>query len=292
MKAYRIKNWDKYYENAQSRRYASLTWLPIPNRHDGKGYGRLACHKSAVPIMCAWILLLQVASKQPRRGLLADEDGPMTTKDLESITRFPQRIFDLAIEALAKPEIGWIEIIDCPTSITTSGKDPVSIHFCHDGMTEQREMDLSTPVTNARAPPQTEPKHSRSEREHSSYAHIEQNRTEQKRKEEKEKRDKKKARSFGDPKSIPPLPENVTAYAESIRWPLDGDGFCDSYAQKGWLIGKVRMKDWQAAVRTWKRNKWKPGEPLNHENHRSGNARGRHFRPTGRPIPSTAPGLL
>ena len=56
--------------------------------------------------------------------------------------------------------------------------------------------------------------------------------------EEKEKRDKKKARPFGDPKSIPPSPENVTAYAESIRWPLDGDGFCDSYAQKGWLIGK------------------------------------------------------
>ena len=29
----------------------------------------------------------------------------------------------------------------------------------------------------------------------------------------------------------------------------------DFYASKGWLVGKVVMKDWKAAVRTWERNR-------------------------------------
>lgn len=51
-----------------------------------------------------------------------------------------------------------------------------------------------------------------------------------------------------------PMPDQVTAYAESIGFALDGQQFCDYYESKGWLIGKTPMKDWKAAVRTWKRN--------------------------------------
>ena len=53
---------------------------------------------------------------------------------------------------------------------------------------------------------------------------------------------------------IKPDPSAVTAYAASIGYNLDGEQFCDYYASKGWLVGKSPMKDWQAAVRTWKRN--------------------------------------
>jgi hypothetical protein len=45
----------------------------------------------------------------------------------------------------------------------------------------------------------------------------------------------------------------VTKYASSIGYRLDGQEFCDFYESKGWMIGKNHMKDWKAAVRTWKK---------------------------------------
>jgi uncharacterized protein YdaU (DUF1376 family) len=73
---------------------------------------------------------------------------------------------------------------------------------------------------------------------------------------------------------LPPTPEAVTEYSRSIAYPLDGQAWCDSYAAKGWMIGKNRMKDWQATVRNWKTNKWKPGESPNHENNDRSHGRG------------------
>lgn len=51
-----------------------------------------------------------------------------------------------------------------------------------------------------------------------------------------------------------PTPEEVTGYAKTIGFELDGGSFCDHYEAKGWVIGKSPMRSWQAAVRTWKKN--------------------------------------
>ena len=55
-------------------------------------------------------------------------------------------------------------------------------------------------------------------------------------------------------KFVKPTPEDVTAYAKSIDFPLNGCSFCDFYESKGWRVGRNPMKDWKAAVRTWKTN--------------------------------------
>ncbi len=34
---------------------------------------------------------------------------------------------------------------------------------------------------------------------------------------------------------------------------IDPEAFCDFYQSKGWVVGKSKMRDWQAAVRTWER---------------------------------------
>ena len=34
---------------------------------------------------------------------------------------------------------------------------------------------------------------------------------------------------------------------------VDPEKFVDFYAAKGWMIGKNKMKDWKAAVRTWEK---------------------------------------
>jgi hypothetical protein len=100
---YRIKDWDKHFEKAQGRRCGSMNWVAVPNQHDGSGYRRVCSHHQAGDLFSAWILIVQVASKMPVRGLLY-KGKPLTAK-----TGFPESIFFLAFEVLTNPEIGWIE---------------------------------------------------------------------------------------------------------------------------------------------------------------------------------------
>jgi len=55
-------------------------------------------------------------------------------------------------------------------------------------------------------------------------------------------------------KFVKPTPKEVNDYAKEINFNLDGDYFCDWNEARGWLVSKNPMKDWKAAVRTWKRN--------------------------------------
>lgn len=56
---------------------------------------------------------------------------------------------------------------------------------------------------------------------------------------------------------VPPTPQEVTAYCQQRQNGIDGNEFCDFYASKGWMIGKSKMKDWRAAVRTWEKSRQK-----------------------------------
>lgn len=51
----------------------------------------------------------------------------------------------------------------------------------------------------------------------------------------------------------PPTPDEVAAYCAERENSVDAQRFVDFYAAKDWMIGKNRMKDWKAAVRTWER---------------------------------------
>jgi hypothetical protein len=55
-------------------------------------------------------------------------------------------------------------------------------------------------------------------------------------------------------KFVKPTPKEVNDYAKEIEFKLDGEYFCDWNEARGWLVSKNPMKDWKAAVRTWKRN--------------------------------------
>ena len=62
------------------------------------------------------------------------------------------------------------------------------------------------------------------------------------------------------PMTIPPTVYDVAAYCRSRNNGIDAEHFCDHYQAKGWKVGKERMKDWQAAVRTWEKHR-KATEP-------------------------------
>jgi len=51
--------------------------------------------------------------------------------------------------------------------------------------------------------------------------------------------------------SIPPKIEEIKEYCIERKNNVDANKFIDFYSAKGWMIGKNKMKDWKAAVRTW-----------------------------------------
>lgn len=54
-----------------------------------------------------------------------------------------------------------------------------------------------------------------------------------------------------------PTVDDVRAYCLERNNKVDPQQFVDFYESKGWMIGKNKMKDWKAAVRTWERSETK-----------------------------------
>lgn len=57
----------------------------------------------------------------------------------------------------------------------------------------------------------------------------------------------------GNKNFIPPTLQEVTDYCTERKNNVDPNRFIDFYTSKGWFVGKNKMKDWRAAVRTWER---------------------------------------
>lgn len=113
-KTYAIKNWEHWFENAQSTRYKNISWVPIPNKHDGKGYRRITILPDGnnIIVFTAWVLLVQIASKMPVRGVLADETGALDFEDFEAMTGYPSTMFQTAIPFLLHKKIDWLEVVN------------------------------------------------------------------------------------------------------------------------------------------------------------------------------------
>jgi len=62
-------------------------------------------------------------------------------------------------------------------------------------------------------------------------------------------KDKEKVKRF-----VSPTTQNVMDYCTERKNNVDPDKFIDFYQSKGWMIGKNKMKDWKAAVRTWEKS--------------------------------------
>lgn len=54
---------------------------------------------------------------------------------------------------------------------------------------------------------------------------------------------------------LPPTIEQVEAYCNERNNFVDPQKFVDFYASKGWMVGKNKMRDWKAAVRTWEKER-------------------------------------
>lgn len=218
---WRIRNWDKLFENNRTRELKHLTWVPLPNKHDGDGYTELMDHPNGAAHFGAWVAIVQVASKCDPRGTLmrdrADRSTPHDASSLSRITRIP---VDVLLESITRlQEIGWIE------SQAISVDDVTHISHC--------DAVVSHPVATAPHIPAL-------------------NGMEGNGKEERGVRVTDKPRNQ---RAVPPTIEEVTEYCKERNRGVDADTFFDFYTANGWVQGKGKpIKDWKAAVRTWEGN--------------------------------------
>lgn len=70
-------------------------------------------------------------------------------------------------------------------------------------------------------------------------------------------------------KFITPTLEEVTAYCHERKNDVDPEQWMDHYTSNGWKVGKSKMVDWKAAVRTWEKSEF------------SGNGKGKKEDPIG-----------
>lgn len=127
MKLYRVTNWDAQYETCETKKITYLKWVPVPNKHDGLGYKRVAMQKNACDLFTAWNLIIQVASKGKKdteRGMLIRDKVPLTPEDLALMTSYPAKIFITALEFFSSSQMGWLTI-DNQQPPDFSGSNPV-----------------------------------------------------------------------------------------------------------------------------------------------------------------------
>lgn len=68
---------------------------------------------------------------------------------------------------------------------------------------------------------------------------------------ESEKEKKVAPKKEKPPGFHPPTEDMVREYCESRQNGVKPNEFVDFYTSKGWMVGRNKMKDWKAAVRTW-----------------------------------------
>lgn len=59
----------------------------------------------------------------------------------------------------------------------------------------------------------------------------------------------------------PPTVEQVAEYCRERGNTVDAQRFVDHYTSNGWMVGRTKMKDWKAAVRTWEGKQYGNSRP-------------------------------
>lgn len=127
MTTYRIRGWDEHYETYESRRLKrALPWVAMSTKHDGKSFRRVMRLDPSGALYGAWCLIVQVAAKCPKRGTLADADGPLSALDIADKTDLSVETAGRALAAFSSEKIHWLEIVDGGESAGICGQSDES----------------------------------------------------------------------------------------------------------------------------------------------------------------------
>jgi predicted phage replisome organizer len=194
-------------------------------------------------IVLIWVMLLTLAGRCNAGGMIfLTENIPYTPKMLADELDFEESTVRLALEALER--LGMILLDgDC---LAIAGWEE---HQNIDGLEKIREQ------TRLRVAKHREKQAQLAECNAISNATVTPcnaiDKEEDKEKEKDKDTDTKvieKRKAFS-----PPTVDEVRQYCRERGNGVDAERFVDYYSSNGWMVGKNKMKNWQAAVRTWEK---------------------------------------
>lgn len=196
----------------------------------------------AYAIITVWFKLLCLAGKQNNSGVFLLGRMPYTEQMLATIFRMKEATVTMALRTFE--QFGMIELVDGVITIPNWDK--------HQSLDK---LELAKEKTRQRVARHREKQKLLTECNVTDRYNVTQcnaDRIEEDKDKEKEidkESDKQKRKRF-----VPPSLEEVKAYCSERNNNVDAERFIDYYTSNGWLVGKNKMKDWKAAVRSWERN--------------------------------------
>ena len=119
--AYAIKRWSSRFENAQSRRTKDLNHSLTPHELNSTHLEHLMGQEGGVIALAVWHILIQLATRCPQRGLLVNEEGPLTEAAIAKACHLPESQVSRALDLLTSDAIGWLDIVECPRQVLVTG---------------------------------------------------------------------------------------------------------------------------------------------------------------------------
>lgn len=159
---YQIKNWEKHFEVAQSKRVEGpLNWVPVPTKHDSLAFRRIMALEDGMAIFGAWILILEIAAKCPVRGTLGElsESGPIEygPGELAMMTGCPSILFQRALDVLTTTIIGWVIVDSSEKALSALGERSETTHLQEKTVQDNTEQDRTEQVASRGKPRQGQP---------------------------------------------------------------------------------------------------------------------------------------
>ena len=191
-------------------------------------------------IVLIWVMLLTLAGRCNSGGLIfLTETIPYTPKMLADELDFEESTVILALQSLE--QLGMVETSEDGFLAISSWEEHQNI----DGLEKIREQN------RLRKQRQRQRLLTENSQECDGHVTVTQCHATDKEIEEDEKENKNNC--VGAKRFTPPTVEQVRAYCEERQNQVDPQRFVDFYESKGWVVGKARMKNWKAAVRTWEK---------------------------------------
>lgn len=120
-----IKDWDQLFTISElDRKVKVWRYVPLPIKLAGERFRTLMATKFGRQNFALFVALCECGANLPKRGVLADERGPLTTRGISIRTGIPEAAVKQGIAALSHPDIGWLVSVEIGAA---SGRHPDSV---------------------------------------------------------------------------------------------------------------------------------------------------------------------
>ena len=229
---------------------AEVKWIKIvTDVFDDEKILMIESMPEADGMIVIWFKLLCLAGKQNNSGVFQMGQMPYTDEMFATIFRRPLNTVRLALKTFE--QFGMIEIINNTVTIPNWGKhqniDQIEARnaYMKNYMREYREKQKLISSGNANCKPNSKANVSEADK-----IRVEEIREDESRGDKEDVTDinvgHKPSKRF-----TPPTLDEVSDYCYERGSSVDPQRFVDYYTSNGWMVGKNKMKDWKAAVRTW-----------------------------------------